>query len=86
MNAFKEGLEAILAQEGKDKRIYSVIFISYKNNKHKHNYFIIDLKRLAVFWIVKKLKRYLRGVQFIIITDHLVLKYIFIKDEISERH
>jgi len=54
-------LEAILAQKGMDKKIHLVMFISYKNNHHKRNYPITDLEGLAVFWIVKKLKRYLRG-------------------------
>src|SRR6266542_5955663 len=57
----KEGLGAILAQEEQDKRIHPVTFISYKNNCHKRNYPITDLEGLAVFWAVKKLKRYLRG-------------------------
>ncbi len=80
----KEGLGAILAQEGRDKRIHPVTFISYKNNHHERNYPITDLKRLAVFWVVKKLKRYLRGILFTIIMDHSALKYIFTKEEISE--
>ena len=80
----KEGLEAILAQEGQDKKIHSVTFISYKNNRHERNYPITDLEGLAVFWAVKKLKRYLRGTLFTIITDHSALKYIFTKEEISE--
>ncbi len=83
-NASKEGLEAILAQEGQDKRIHLVIFISYKNNRHERNYSITDLKELAVFWAVKKLKRYLRGTPFIIVIDHSALKYIFTKNKISE--
>ena len=83
-DASKEGLGAILAQEGQDKRIYLVTFISYKNNHHERNYPITDLKGLAVFWAIKKLKRYLRGISFTIITNHLALKYIFTKDEIPE--
>ena len=83
-NASKKGLGAILAQEGQDKRIHSVTFISYKNNCHEKNYPIMDLEGLVVFWAVKKLKRYLRGILFTIVTDHLALKYIFIKDEIPE--
>ena len=74
----------ILAQKRFNKRIYPVIFILYKNNRHKHNYPITDLKGFSVFWAVKKLKRYLREILFTIITDHLALKYIFIKDEIPE--
>src|SRR6266542_3206134 len=83
-DASKEGLGVILAQEGQDKRIYPITFISYKNNRHERNYPITDLEGLAVFWAVKKLKRYLRGTPFTIVTDHSALKYIFIKEEISE--
>src|SRR6266540_1429367 len=83
-NASKKGLGAILAQEGQDKRIHSVTFISYKNNYYERNYFITDLEGPAVFWAVKKLKRYLRGTPFMIITDHSALKYIFTKEEIPE--
>jgi len=57
----------------------------YKNNHHERNYSITDLKGLAIFWAVKKLKRYLQGILFIIVTDYSALKYIFIKDEIPER-
>ena len=60
------------------------MFISYKNNRHERNYPITDLEELAVFWAVKKLKRYLRGILFTIVTDHSALKYIFIKEEIPE--
>src|SRR6266498_1826981 len=84
MDASKKGLRAILAQEGQDKRIHPVMFISYKNNHHERNYLITDLEGLAIFWAVKKLKRYLRGIPFIIVTDHSVLKYIFTKEEILE--
>src|SRR6266498_2112059 len=83
-DASKEGLEAILAQEGQDKRIHPVTFISYKNNRHERNYSITDLKGLAVFWAVKKLKRYLKGTPFTIVMDHSALKYIFTKEEILE--
>src|SRR6266540_1493735 len=83
-DASKEGLGAILTQEGQDKRIHPVIFISYKNNCHERNYSITDLEGLAVFWTVKKLKRYLRGTPFTIITDHSALKYIFTKAEIPK--
>ncbi len=62
----------------------STTFISYKNNYHERNYPITDLEILAIFWVVKKLKRYLRGIPFMIVTDHSALKYIFTKDEISE--
>src|SRR6266498_39511 len=85
IDASKEGLGAILTQEGLDKRIYPVTFISYKNNHHERNYFITDLKGLAVFWAVKKLKRYLRETPFTIVIDHSALKYIFTKEEIPER-
>ncbi len=67
-----------------DKRIHPVTFILYKNNRHEWNYPITDLEGLAVFWAVKKLKRYLRGIPFTIITDHSALKYIFTKDKIPE--
>src|SRR6266540_1136460 len=80
----KEGLETILVQKGQDKRIHPVTFILYKNNRYERNYLITDLKGLAVFWPVKKLKRYLRGILFMIVTDHSALKYIFTKEEILE--
>src|SRR6266511_1156247 len=83
-DASKEGLRAILAQEGQGKRIHPVTFISYKNNRHERNYPITDLEGLAVFWAVKKLKRYLRGTPFTVITDHSALKYIFTKEKIPE--
>src|SRR6266542_1348802 len=83
-DASKEGLGAILAQEGLDKRIHPITFISYKNNRHERNYLITDLEGLAVFWAVKKLKRYLRGTPFTIVMDHSALKYIFTKEKIPE--
>ena len=42
------------------------------------------MEGLAIFWAVKKLKRYLRGTPFTIIMDHSTLKYIFTKKEIPE--
>ncbi len=77
-------MEAILAYKEQSKRIYPVTFISYKNNCHERNYPITDLKGLAVFWAVKKLKRYLRETSFTIVMNHSALKYIFIKEEIPE--
>jgi len=58
---------------------------SYKNNCYERNYPITDLEGLAVFWAVKKLKRYFREIPFMIIIDHLALKYIFTKEEIPEK-
>jgi len=84
MDISKEGLKAILAQKGTDYKIHLITFISYKNNRHECNYPITDLKRLVIFWIMKKFKRYLKGIQFIIIIDHSALKYIFTKNKISK--
>ena len=58
-DVLKEGLGTILAQEGQNKRIHPVTFISYKNNCHERNYPITDLEGLTVIWAVKKLKKYL---------------------------
>ncbi len=85
MDVLKKSLEAILAQKEQDKRIHPVTFISYKNNRYEQNYLIMDLEGLAVFWAIKKLKKYLRRISFTIVTDHLALKYIFTKNEILER-
>src|SRR6266542_588775 len=63
----KEGVGAILAQKQPDGRIHPVQFISHHNNKAERNYLIMDLEGLVVIWAVKKLKRYLQNVLFIII-------------------
>ena len=71
------GLGAVLAQEVAGKREGAVAYLSRSLTQAERNYDTTEREALAVVWAVKKLRHYLIGVDFELVTDHKALKWLF---------
>jgi transposase InsO family protein len=74
------GLGAILEQDG-----YPVICISRRLSSAERGYSQTQREALAVFWAIKRLHKFLFGIQFHLVTDHQALKFIFAPDKSISR-
>jgi len=63
---------ATLEQDG-----HPVIYISKKLSEAEKNYAQIDREALAIVWAIEKLRNYLYGRRFTLVTDHKPLTFIF---------
>ena len=66
---------AVLTQEGDDGE-HPVVYISRVLNSAEKNYTTTEKECLAVVWAIKKLRPYLEGYSFKVITDHSALKWL----------
>ena len=86
-DASAKGLGAVLRQGvGESER--TILFLSRSLREPEQRYSVIEREALAVYWAVKKLKRFLWGGRFVVRTDHKPLCDIFKKkglDKISGR-
>ena len=69
------GIGAVLSQVH-DAEEHPVVFISRKLQKHELNYSTVEKECLAVKWALHKLKYYLLGRKFTLVTDHAPLKWM----------
>lgn len=74
-NASDYGLGTVLTQliEGKERVI---AYASRRLNNAEINYSPTEKKCLAIKWGIRKMRAYLEGYKFIVITDHLSLKWL----------
>lgn len=74
-DASLEGLGLVLTQEdGTNERV--IAYASKTLNKAEKNYSATELECLAVKWGIWKMRDYLEGYHFIVITDHQSLKWL----------
>lgn len=74
-DASEVGVGAVLFQL-QDGLEHPVMFISRKLLPHEKNYATIEKECLAVKWAIEKLRYYLLGRKFVLITDHAPLKWL----------
>jgi transposase InsO family protein len=71
-DASGEGLGAMLAHEENNVE-HPIGYFSRSLTKHEKRYSASELEMLAIVWAVRKLRHYLLGRQFTIVTDHRCL-------------
>jgi transposase InsO family protein len=80
-DASHKGLGAVLMQKDNDttsirmKDFYPILYLSRTLGKSEINYGITELEALAVVWAVKKVRPYVEGTHFKIVSDHSALKW-----------
>ena len=79
-DASKEGVGAILTQEGK-----VVAYESRKLKDHEQRYFAYDLELTAVVHALRVWRHYLLGKRFVLKTDHSSLTNYFKKEDLNSR-
>ena len=67
------GLGAVLSQL-RDAEEHPVTYISRKLLPNERNYSTVEKEALAIKWAVDKLRYYLLGREFTLVTDHAPLK------------
>ena len=80
IDASLDGLGAILSQQGKDRQIHVIAYVSHSlppSERSMHNYSSAKLELLVLKWVVMgKFRDYLLGLQFQVYTDNNLLTYI----------
>jgi hypothetical protein len=71
-NSYKEGLKGVLMQEG-----HVFCYESRKLNKGEINYVTHDLELASIVHALKMWRHYLLGRNFVLMTDHNRLSYLF---------
>ena len=75
-DASKKGIGAVLGQLDDQLREHPVIYLSRQLKSSESNYSVSEQECLAIVWSVKKLRYYLLGRKFSVITDHKALQWL----------
>ena len=75
-DASTAGLGATLEQEQPDGSIRPIVYISRATLDNEQNWTPTELEAGCVVWSIRRLRRYLFGVYFLIFTDHQCLQQI----------
>ena len=75
-DASTAGLEATLEQEQPDGSIRPLVYISRATQDNEQNCTSMELEAGRVVWSIRRLRRYLFGVYFLVFTDHQCLQQI----------
>src|SRR6266498_1782994 len=73
-DASLKGLGAVLEQEDENKNLRPVAYASRSLTPAEKNYYMTDLKCLAIIWSIKYFHKYLINKPFKIFSDHSTLK------------
>ena len=75
-DASKMGVGAVLSQLDDELREHPVVYLSRQLKQNERNYSVSEQECLAIVWAIKKLRYYLQGRKFTVITDHKALKWL----------
>ncbi|UYV84355.1 K02A2.6-like [Cordylochernes scorpioides] len=70
------GLGAVLMQPDKEGFLHAVHYLSRTMSKHECKYGISELECLAIVWALHKLRLYIFGRSFRVVTDHSALTWL----------
>lgn len=74
-DASNNAIGAVLTQEFEDGE-HPIVYISRVLSTSERNYNVTQKECLALYWAVQKLRPYLEGYHFKVITDHSALKWL----------
>jgi hypothetical protein len=75
-DACKGGIAGMILQLGKDDKWHLVYFVSKKTTKSEQQYHSSKLELLAIIWTLYRLRQFLLGIEFTIVTDCQALIYM----------
>ena len=75
-DASTAGLGATLEQEQPDGSLRPIVYISRATLDNEQNWTAMELEAGCVVWGIRRLRRYLFGVYFVVFTDHQCLQQI----------
>lgn len=84
-DAAQLGLGGILSQKGVDGLIHPCAYVSRQTTPDEQKYHSGELETLCVVWTLDKLRTYLIGIQFTIVTDCNSLRTTFVKNNLIPR-
>lgn len=84
-DACKMGIGAILLHVYPDKSKRVISYASRQLVKREQNYHTTEQECLAIVWAIDKLKAYLQGRKFTVVTDHAALTWLQTKQSTSAR-
>lgn len=84
-DASKEGLGAVLSQEGADKLLHPIYSASKGLSQAEKNYHVTDLEAAAVIFALRKFHFVIYGLKTIVRTDHRNLANLFKQTNVSAR-
>jgi hypothetical protein len=75
-DASNAGLGAVLSQLDDECKEHPIVFLSRKMLSNEINYSVAEKECLAIVWSINKLRYYLQGHKFTVITDHKALTWL----------
>ena len=66
----------MLTQENEAGEEHLIVYLSRTLNKHELNYRVSEKEWLAVIWSIEKLRPYIKGYHFTVVTEHSVLRWL----------
>ena len=75
-DASKSGIGAVLSQLDSEYKEHPIVYLSRKMLPNELNYSVSEQECLAIVWAINKLRYYLQGNKFTVITDHKALTWL----------